>query len=338
MTEPAQQLARLGDLLTPYAVRTAATLRLADHVAAGHERVDELAAAAGADPRALRALLRQLAVAGVVALDPDGRIALTPVGELLRSDVPGSWRAHLALDGAPGLMQRAWAALPDAVRTGRAGFPDVAGGGFWEVVGGDPELTASFAAHLGDWAAQWVPVVAGLLPLEDARLVVDVGGGSGVLLGALLDRHAHLRGVLVDLPAATEQAARHLAGCGVADRVDLRPGSFFDPLPGGGDVYLLAQVLHDWPDPEANALLARVAEAAGPGARVVVVERLADAGAGHPAMDLLMLNLFGSRERTHEEYSALARAAGLHPVSAVPTDVGLHLLTFAVPTAPEGAP
>jgi hypothetical protein len=338
VTGPAEELARLGDVLTPYAVRTAATLRLADHVTAGHRGVAELAAAAGADPRALRALLRHLAASGVVTLDADDRVALTPVGELLRSDVPGSWRAHLSLDGAPGLMQRAWAALPDAVRTGRPGFAAVAGGGFWEVVGGDPALTASFAAHLDDWAAQWVPGVAGELPLDGARVVVDVGGGSGVLLGALLNRHPGLRGVLVDLPAATEQAARHLAGSGVADRVDLRPGSFFDPLPGGADVYLLAQVLHDWPDPEAGALLARVAEAAGPGARVVVVERLADAGGGHPAMDLLMLNLFGSSERTREEYGALARAAGLHLESVVPTGVGLHLLTFTRPTAPEGAP
>jgi SAM-dependent methyltransferase len=328
---PERVLADLADVLTACAVRTAAALRLADHVAAGHRRLPDLAAAAGVRLRPLEPLVRLLADRGVFRVDGE-EVALTPVGDLLRSDHPRSWRAHLDLDGAPGLMQRAWTALPALLRTGEPGFPHVAGGGFWSVVGGDPGLAASFDRYLDGWAEEWVPAIVAALDVEGAARVVDIGGGSGRLLAALLARHRELHGTLVELPATAEAARQRFAGAGLTGRVDVRGGDF--DVPPGADLYVLAQVLHDWPDEQATGLLRTVATAAGPAGQVVVVERLADGG-GHAAMDLLMLNLFGSAERTRDEYERLAAAAGLHLRAVDATGVGLHLLTFT-PSPPTG--
>lgn len=322
-------LAALSDVLTPYAVRTAATLRLADHVAAGVVAVSKLATATGTDPRVLTALVRHLADRGVLTLIGDS-VGLTAVGELLRSGVPGSWRAHLDLTGAPGLVQQTWSRLPDTVRTGG---PSFAGGDFWAVVGGDDELAASFADWLGDWADEWVPAVAAAVTPAPGTRVLDVGGGDGRLLSAVLARHPSVGGTLVELPATARRAAERLAAADFHERVIVHEGSFFDPLPPAETV-VLAQVLHDWPDVDAARLLAGAAAAASPDGRVVLVERLADAGSA-PAMDLLMASLFGSHERSAAELDALSATAGLVPVGRSDTGTGLHLCTYRLPDHPD---
>jgi hypothetical protein len=139
--------------------------------------------------------------------------------------------------------------------------------------------------------------------------VVDVGGGSGTLLAEVLRAHPHVHGILVDLPRTVARAHEVFQEAGVAERASSMGQSFFDPLPAGGDVYMMKNVLADWPDREATAILKRCAEAARPSGRVIL---LGGVGAGEQASpELLMLVLVGGKERTLSEFQQIAKDAGL---------------------------
>lgn len=326
MTEPdpRQTLFAMAEMLTPWAIRVAATLRVADLIADGVTDPPSLAERTGTQPQAMHSLLHYLAGRGVFTV-ADGRFGLTPVGDLLRD---GPQRRDLDIGSAGAHMDLAWAGLPHAVRTGTAGYGTVFGRPFWDDLDADPDLAASFDAFLGDWAATWVPAAVRAWPAELGGHVVDVAGGIGRLLGALLDADPTRRGTLVEQAASAARAREFLAG----RNAEIVEGSFFDALPAGGDVYVLAQVVHDWPDEEAVTILRRCAEAAGAAGHVVLVERLVDPDApllGHSAMDLRMLVLFGSAERTRAQYADLAARAELRVVEDRPVEFGLSLLVLA---------
>ncbi|PZG20525.1 methyltransferase, partial [Nonomuraea aridisoli] len=251
-----------ADLVTPMALRVAATLRLADHIADGKGEAAALAAAAGADEAALTRLLRYLVARGVFSEPAPGRFGLSPAAEQLRDGGPGRLRDWLDLTGPIGRADLAFGALLDVVRTGEPGYPMTHGRGFWDDLAADPALAASYDALMGgkrDWAAT---ALAGL-DWRRSRHVVDVGGGNGTLLSCVLAAHPHLRGTVVDRPSSAEAAGAVLAAAGVADRCDFRAGDFFEPLPvRGADTYLLSSIVHDWDDRRAVAILRRCAEAA----------------------------------------------------------------------------
>ncbi len=155
--------------------------------------------------------------------------------------------------------------------------------------------------------------------VEGIGTVVDVGGGTGRLLAAVLAAHPHLRGILADRPGVVAGANAVLTEAGVADRCEVVSGDFFETVPGGGDAYVLAQILHDWPDEQALTILRNCASAMRPGARVWVIEQvLGDEPGATPAgvalLDLTMFLLFGARERARDEYCAMLRAAGFSDV------------------------
>jgi 2,7-dihydroxy-5-methyl-1-naphthoate 7-O-methyltransferase len=334
-------------MAAPWAVRVAATLRLADLIPAGGSGLTELAERAKADPDALACLLRFLIARGVFEEPTQGVFEVNDAARWLSEDHPAHLRRWLDLEGAGGAMDRAYGGLLGTVRTGQAAYPAVSGRSFWADLAADQQLAASFAslmeAHSGELADD---VVAGY-PWADKTLVVDVGGGTGTLLARILSSHPHLRGILVDLVSGAAEAAGVLKDAGVTDRCRRVEADFFDPLPAGGDVYLLRNIIHDWPDEQAVAILRRCAEAAregrgdreggegGGGGRILVVERVVSQDANQlelTAMDLRMLLLFGSRERSAAEFSALASAAGMQLVSSRPTASSYCLLEYgAVP-------
>jgi hypothetical protein len=157
--------------------------------------------------------------------------------------------------------------------------------------------------------------------------VVDVGGGDGTVLTAILDAHAGVRGRLVDLPPTATAAAERFAAAGRQERAVAVPGSFFDPLPRGGDAYVLADILHDWDDAHAGMILARCAEAAGPQGTVLVIEPILGKGVD-TSMDLFMLMCFGGRERPVDELTRLAAECGLVLRASVDAADGRTLLEF----------
>jgi SAM-dependent methyltransferase len=303
----------LSDLCTPWCVHVVATLRIADHVAAGNGRIDDLARAVGADPESLARVLRQLIEKGVFAEPEPGRFALNEAAEMLRADHPSGFQLSFDLDGFGGRMAHAWSTLLTAVRTGKPAYADVFGRPFWDDLDAHPDIAAAFDALMGP-AGHGTPdpdVLVGS-DWESVHTVVDVGGGTGSLLAEILRTRPGVRGVLVDLPRTVERSREVFAAAGVADRVTAVGQSFFDPLPSGGDVYMIKNLLNDWPDPEATTLLRRLADAARPSGRVVIIGGITPAGErGAASPNLLMLVLVGGRDHTLSEFRTLAREAGL---------------------------
>ncbi|ACZ89663.1 methyltransferase [Streptosporangium roseum] len=309
----------MAHLATPMVLRVAATLRIADHIAAGLRTAPELAEAVNADADALDRLMRYLAARDVLSRDESGRYALTARGEALRDDHPAGMRALLDVDGAVGRIELSFVQLLHSVRTGEAAYPVQFGRPFWEDLAADPARADSF----NGWMSANVPARApGLLSCYDwgsLGHVVDVGGGDGSLLIALLTEYPELRGTVLDQPDTAEVARKSLAAAGLADRADIVAGSFFDPLPPGAGGYVLSWIIHDWNDTAARAILRRCAEAAGPDGTVFVLETIdAGGGAPHTGMDLRMLVHCGGKERGVAEITALAAGSGLKAVAVYP--------------------
>jgi SAM-dependent methyltransferase len=303
-------LGALTDLQTPWCVHVVATLRIAEHVAAGTTGIHDLAAAAACDAGALHNVLGHLVGKGVFEEPEPGRFALNEAARRLL-DASG----FLDLSGIGGRMAYAWSTLPTYVRTGRPGYHEVFGKPFWEDLAAHPEVAADFDALMGP-AGHGAPdpdieITGGW---DQVRTVVDVGGGTGTLLAEILRTRPGLRGTLVDLPGTVARAGGTFQAAGVADRVATVPQSFFDPLPAGADLYLLSKVLNDWPDEETTAILRRCAEAARPNGRVVVLGGVSPDDA--PRRLTIEMVLVGGTTNTVAEFRELAREAGLEVAAA----------------------
>ncbi|MCE4948129.1 methyltransferase [Streptomyces albulus] len=322
--EPAPGLAEIADIVTPFAVRAAATLRLADHIAAGHTELPDLAEAAGAEPRALCRLLRFLTCRDIFAEPEPGTYALTGLAEELLCDHPANLRQWLDADEVAGRLDATFPHLVEAVRSGTSVYAKVHGAPFWEDLGASPARTASFDRLM----AQVSPSTSGIGTAYDwsgVRHLVDVGGGTGALLREVLEAHPHLRGTVADQAGSVAEARRHLAAHGLDGRADAAACDMFAVVPPGGDAYLLSRVLADWDDERAVRILHTCAAALTGQGRVLVAERVLphppapDApDGGDPSEirrltshDLRMLVLLGGRKRSTADYAHLAERAGL---------------------------
>jgi SAM-dependent methyltransferase len=298
----------LSDLCTPWCIHVVATLRIADHILAGNPEIGKLAAASASDPDSLQRVLRHLVSKGIFEEPAPGHFALN---DAACGFLDSSTRLGLDLEGIGGRMAGAWATLPTVVRTGKPAYHEVFGRGFWEDLEANPAIAEDFDELIGP-AGHGVPDPEVLLDpseWEAVRTVVDVGGGTGALLAEILRVRPGIRGTLVDLPRTVARSGPIFEAAGVADRVSTAAQSFFDPLPRGHDLYLLKNVLADWPDREARLLLSRCAEAARPSGRVVILGGVAAREIASP--ELLMMVLVGGKERTASEFRDLAREAGL---------------------------
>ena len=317
---PAAVLRLVTGMWAAKAVATAASLRIPDVLAQGPKTAQEVAQAVGADPSAVYRLMRGVASIGILDAQGD-RFSLTPLGEILRSDVPGSMRSALVAEMAPGHWLP-WGLLEDAVRTGKPAAQKALGMDVWTYYEKNAEEGFLFAEAMSGLSTLAIYAVLGVYSFAGARKVVDVGGSHGAFLAAVLQRETTARGVLFDRPEVIEGAGAALEGAGVSSRVERVAGDFFHGAPSGGDVYLLKHVLHDWSDDECVTILRHVREAMATDARVVVVEMLIGAGgppSPAPLVDLNMLVLLGGKERTADEFGALFARAGLALTSVTPT-------------------
>jgi SAM-dependent methyltransferase len=320
----------LSDLCTPWCVHVVSTLGIADHLAAGKTQIDDLAAASGSSSDSLHRVLRHLVSKGVFEEPAPGRFALN---EPARALMDSSTRLGFDLDRIGGRMAYAWGSLLTAVRTGAPAYHTVFGRPFWEDLQAHPDIAASFDALMGP-AGHGTPDPEVLVTggWESVRTVVDVGGGTGSLLGEILRARPTVRGTLVDLPATVARSGEIFQAAGVADRITTVSQSFFDPLPAGADLYLLKSVLADWPDREALALLTRCADAARPSGRVVVLSGVSPVEGSGPSPALLLLVLVGGKERGLSEFRVVAREAGLAVQAAERQSSG----RFVVECGPTG--
>jgi hypothetical protein len=313
------------------ALYAAARLGLADELADGPRRADELAGPAGADAPSLHRLMRALAHWGILSMEGDGRFSLTPLGEALRSDAPGAARSTVLTVAGDGFW-KAVEMLPDTVEDGETGFEKAFGTSWFEYLADRPEEASLFNETMIGFHGAEPPAVAGAYDFSDADTVVDVGGGTGHMLATIFERHPGPDGVLFDLPHVVREAPALLEERAVADRVTCEGGSFFDEVPGGGDVYILSHIIHDWPEDRCRTILRNCREAMRPEGRLLIVEMVLPQEPPHPGfeLDMVMLTLTGGRERTAEEYGALLVKAGLRLERVVPTDTPVSIVE-AVP-------
>lgn len=305
-----------ADLLTPMAIRVAATLRLADHIVAGTRTAEALAEAVRADRDVLGRLLDHLVSAGVLSSAGPAAYDVTDMGRYLCDGEPEGLRSVLDIEGAIGHAELSLVRLLHTVRTGEPAFQQQYGLAFWEDLSANDERAESFDAQMGARLAVHAPAVAGGYPWGRLRHLVDVGGGDGSMLITILRAHPDLRGTVVDLPGPVRRAGKAIAAAGIEHRADAVPGSFFDELPAGADGYLLSSILHNWNDEAAARIMRRCAEAASTTGSVFVVDYFNDQR--QTEGDLRMLCYFGGRQHTPEQLGELAGSVGLEIVSIVP--------------------
>ena len=310
------------------AIHVAATLGIADFLGDGPRTSDDLAAAAGVHAPSLHRVLRALAAVGVVREEADRRFSLTPMGQCLRSNADrpvGPWAEYV---GRP-YHWLSWGDLLHAVRTGESAFRRLHGADLWEWRERRPEEGAVFDRAMTALSLRVAEAAVAAYDFSRFRRVVDVGGGHGAILAAVLAAHPAARGVLFDQPGVVAGAEAVLRGAGVADRCEVVGGSFFEAVPGGGDAYLLKAILHDWDDAEAEAILRNCRRAVARGGALLVLERVVAPPNVDPVTkfsDLNMMVMTGGRERAEAEFATLLAAAGFRMAAVVRTETPFSVI------------
>ena len=306
--------------MTTQLLYIAAKLGIADVLADGPRTAAEIAEEVGADSALLRRALRGLVLEDVLS-EEDGHFALAPLGEWLREGVPGSLRGPIMVRGE--VYYGAAAGLLETVIDGGVAFEHVHGERFFEYLGRHPDLEASFQSSMAGRAAHEAEDVVAAYDFATVGRLVDVGGGQGVLLAAILRAAPQLRAVLVDRPGVVERARAWLEEQGVGERCECVAGDFFGSVPPGGDAYLLSRVIHDWHDADARRILSTCAAGMTAESRLLLVEAIVpERPKDRPEavrMDLHMLTLLGARERTEAEFRRLLADAGLTLRRVAPT-------------------
>ncbi len=318
---PAAMMEMITATWTSQAITVAAQLGIADALAYGPLPIEELAVRVGADADALRRLLRALIGRGVFHRRRDGSYELNSLAATLCSDAPVSTASAAQFYGSREQRER-WTLLVDSVRTGRSVVPALHGKDSFDYFADEPELAELFNQTMTNISKLTTSSVIAGYDFSAYPTIVDVGGGQGPLLAAVLAAAPASHGVLYDLPSVVARARPLLERQRVADRVRIAEGSFFDSVPGGGDAYILKNIIHDWRDEMAVRILRNVRAAAGPGATVLLVEMvIPDDDRDFPGnwVDLEMLLNLGARERTAAEYRYLLGQAGFEMIRLVRT-------------------
>lgn len=304
-------------------VATTARFRLADRIGDRERTALELAEECGADPESMNRLLRALAALELLTEHRPGSFSLTGVGALLRTDRPDSVHAFTRMFADPAMLQ-AWQRLESSVRTGKTAFDDVFGTDFFDYLKTQPELSAQFNAAMSQGTLGTASVLPTNYDFARFRTVVDIGGGDGTLIAAILREHQGLDGILFDTTEGVAQAGETLQWAEVTKRCTVRTGDFFASVPEGGDLYLLKSVVHDWEDERAATILGHCRQVIPDHGRLLIIEPVLPDTVDDsiPALmylsDLNMLVNVGGRERTRTDFDELCRRAGFALTSITP--------------------
>jgi hypothetical protein len=293
---------------TTQALYVASKLGIADHLAGGPKKVEELAKEVGANPKALNRLMRHLAALGIFSQDDSKKFGLTPLSELLRNDHPESMRYNAIFSGEENY--KAFGNMLHSVRTGETAFNHMYGKGHFDWLADHVDESSTFNRAM----AQSLRRLENPLESYDfsgKRLIVDVGGGRGDLISSILRANSALTGVLFDLPQGVREASSLLKTKGVADRCQIKEGSFFSSVPEGGDVYVLSRILHDWPDEKVVTILANCRKAIKDDGVLLIRDNvLTDRDEIGSQLDLTMMIMTGGEERTEIEWNSLLHSSG----------------------------
>jgi SAM-dependent methyltransferase len=318
---PAQVLQMMMGLWVSQILGVCARLGVADLIADGVSSSDEIAAKCGSDPAATYRVLRAGAAVGLFGEVPERKFRLTPLGECIRTNTPGSLRDLVVAETAPGHWLP-WGRLYDVVMGGASVASETLGMGTWEYYAAHPEEAQWFARGMGNLSAMVSEDVARLYDAKDRRNIVDVGGSQGVLLSGLLRQGEQAKGILFDRPEVIQQARAVVAASPLRERITLVEGDFFSSIPAGGDLYVLKSILHDWPEGDCERILRNVHAAAAPDANLLVVEMIVpEEPQPSPValMDVNMLVMLNGRERTAGDFEKLLGGAGFSLIRVIQT-------------------
>jgi O-methyltransferase/methyltransferase family protein len=303
------------------AVYIAAQLGIADLLKDGAQDIEQIARATACHGPSLYRVLRTLASVGVFTEDGQQRFASTPLGATLQSGVAGSLRAWVNVQLGDEHC-RAWSQAMHSVQTGESAFDHLFGMGVWRYRSQHVEHAALFDEAMANLTATYNTAIVSSYAFSRFEKIVDVGGGDGGLLMAILQANPSLQGVLFDLPHVAHKATARMAEAGLAERCQVVAGDAFSSVPEGGDAYILSRVIHDWDDARSIAILGNCHRAMATRGTLLLVEGIvspANESDITKLFDLNMLVLAGGRERTAAEYQALLEAADFVMASIIPT-------------------
>jgi alkyl hydroperoxide reductase subunit AhpC/SAM-dependent methyltransferase len=317
-------------------VYVAARLGLADHLAGGAKSADELAGPTGTHAPSLYRLMRTLAHLGILSEGAAQRFTLTPLGEALQKNAPGSAHATILTFGSD-WCANGFGEMLYSVQTGKSGVEKYLGMPVFDWFGRNPELASLFSETMVGFHGAEPAAVAAAYDFSELNTIVDVGGATGHLLTTILSRAPAARGVLYDLPHVVLDAPALIQSRGLTERVSIQGGSFFERVPAGGDAYLLSHVIHDWSEAQCLTILGHCRRAMKPGGRLLLIEMVLPPGnAPHPGklLDMVMLVGPGGQERTKQEYGKLLARAGFRLTRVVPTESAVSVIE-AVPAVSD---
>ena len=293
-------------------IYVAAKLGIADLLKDGSKSADELASTVGAHPRALYRVLRALASMGIFAEVGDRKFELTALAEPLQDRVPGSVRGRAIMNGEE-VFWKPWGDLLNCVKTGDKPFNRVFGMSFWEYLTRNAEAGTNFNKNISAMTEQSANAVVEAYDFSGVNRVIDLAGGRGALIAAILKRYPHVQGVLTDLPAVANEAKAFIESEGLEDRCEIISGDYFESVPSGGDIYILKSTIIDEEDNGVVTILKNCRRAMGNHARLLIMETIMSPhGSPSPAnvFDVQMMVVHGSQLRTEEEHRALFEKAG----------------------------
>jgi hypothetical protein len=309
-------------------IYVAARLGLADELARGPRSAQELATAVGAAPQPLYRLLRALASLGVFVENHDGTFALTSLAQPLRHDVPGSLRSTALLYG-DAVFWGAYGQMLHSVQTGEPGFDRQHGAPLYAYLASHVDTRALFQEAMSGFSQREIAAILAAYDFSRFGTIVDVGGGHGAFVVALLKAYPDLAGVILDRADVATGAQRLLDEAGLTRRACFEAGDFFQSVPGGGDAYLLKSVIHNWDDAGAIAILKTCRGAMRADARLIVIERVipgANVASEAKLFDLNMLVVAGGQQRSAHEHREILLAGGFEMIRIIPTDAPLSLI------------
>lgn len=280
------------------------------------------------DPDAMQRVMRASVAMGVFARRADGRFENNRLSRALLSADLESARSFAVYFGSKSNML-AWADFGETLRTGKNAFDRVHGTSVWEWFDRHPDERETFAHAMMGMTLLDAPGIASSYPFGEVGKLCDVGGGRGSLLSEILLHHRNLRGMLCDAPGVLDSAKKLLAQRGVADRVDLVPGSFFDVVPKGADAYMMKNILHDWDDARSTKILKNVRAAMEPGQKLLVVEAIVEADCDDfgALSDVQMMIVCGEgRERSRADFERLYAASGFRLERVVRTPTFMNVV------------
>lgn len=302
-------------------IHIAAKLGLADLVKNEPKPISELAQATGTHATSLYRLLRLLASVGIFTEVAAGHFGLTPLAATLRTDVPGSLNALATIYGEE-MFWQPWGQIGHSIKTGEIAFAHVFGKSLYAYLAERPATALLFDHAMSGLVSGVAKAVAATYSFSSLRRIVDVGGGNGTLISAILHTYPETVATLMDLGPVVEHAKRQLAEAGLTNRCECVAGDFFQAVPAGGDAYILSTVICNWDEERAITLLKNCHRAMTKGSKLLLVEIVlppGDTPSPGKMLDLQMMVITGGRDRTEAEYRTLLEAADFTLTQVVPT-------------------